>query len=100
MRLCIFSIIRCRPLSEYVEFFRMFVGGQTPRKEQVLPSGAIELVINLDDDAVHVHDRVHHERYKRSTGHHAVSPRKASAEDSIHFKPLVGFHGAGLYASP
>jgi hypothetical protein len=46
-----------RPISEFVDYFWLFEGGQTARKERIVPSGTSELVINLRDDEVRIHDR-------------------------------------------
>ena len=43
------------PLSEFVECFWLLAGAQTPRKERILPSGTIELVVNLHEDEMRIH---------------------------------------------
>ena len=42
------------PISEFVDYFWLFDGGQTPRKERIVPSGTTELVVNLRDDEIHI----------------------------------------------
>jgi hypothetical protein len=41
------------PLNEFVEYFWLIEGGQAQRLEKILPSGTIELVINLKQDEIH-----------------------------------------------
>ncbi len=45
------------PISEFVDYFWLFEGGQTARKERIVPSGTSELVINLRDDEVRIYNR-------------------------------------------
>ena len=40
------------PLSQFVERLWLVSGGQLPRKERILPSGTVELVVNLCEDRV------------------------------------------------
>jgi AraC-like DNA-binding protein len=42
------------PLNEYVERMWLVAGGQSPRRERILPSGTVELVINLRQDQVRI----------------------------------------------
>src|SRR5258705_9454767 len=53
------------PISEFVDHFWLFDGGETPRKERIVPSGTIELVINLRDDEIRIHDRERSEQLTR-----------------------------------
>jgi len=56
------------PLNEFVDYFWLIEGGQTQRLENILPSGTIELVVNLKDNAIHIHDREQPEQYVRYSG--------------------------------
>lgn len=56
------------PLNEFVDYFWLIQGGQTPRLEKILPSGQIELVVNLKNNEIHIHDAEQPERYKRFSG--------------------------------
>lgn len=42
------------PLNEFVERLWLVAGGDFPRRERILPSGTVELVINLRDDRVQI----------------------------------------------
>jgi len=56
------------PLSEFVDRFWLISGGHVPRKERILPSGTIELVINLHEDEMRIHDPEQPDKYKRFSG--------------------------------
>ena len=56
------------PLNEFVENFWLIQGGQAPRLEKILPCGTSELVINIKNDEIHIHDPQQPERYKRFSG--------------------------------
>lgn len=42
------------PLDRYIERLWLVTGGQAPRRDRILPSGTVELVINLLDDHVRI----------------------------------------------
>jgi hypothetical protein len=42
------------PLNQFVERMWLVAGGQSPRRERILPSGTIELVVNLRQDQVRI----------------------------------------------
>ena len=96
------------PLSEFVDCLWLVEGGQTPRLERILPSGTIEVVINLRDDEVHIHDAAQPDRYKRFSGA-VVSGTYSSvficdamqheAMLGVHFKPGGAFPFLGALAS-
>src|SRR5262249_2406095 len=56
------------PLSEFVDYFWLIEDGQTPRLEKILPSGTIELVVNLKDNAIHIHNPEQPDQYDRFSG--------------------------------
>ena len=86
----------------------MFEGGQTPRKERIVPSGTSELVINLRDDEVRIHDREHPEKLRRFSGavlsgtYSRVFVIDAMQHESmlgVHFKPGGAFPFLGTFAT-
>jgi hypothetical protein len=81
------------PLDEFVDSFWLIEDGQVPRKEQVFPSGTAELVINLHDDQVRIHDPIHPERYNRHSG--AVvsgTYSRAFVCDAMQHHSMLGVH--------
>ena len=56
------------PLNEFVEYFWLIEGGQVPRLEMILPSGTIELVVNLKNDEIHIHDPEQPDQFKMFSG--------------------------------
>ena len=44
------------PLNELVDHFWLIEGAQAPRLEKILPSGTNELVVNLKNNEIHIHD--------------------------------------------
>ena len=96
------------PLSEFVDYFWLFEGGQIPRKERIVPSGTIELVINLRDDEVRIHDREQSEQTQRFSGavlsgtYSSIFVIDAMQHESmlgVHFKPGGAFPFLGALAS-
>ncbi len=96
------------PISEFVEYFWLFEGGQTARKERIVPSGTIELVINLRDDEVRIHDRAQPEKHRRFSGavlsgtYSSVFVIDAMQHESmlgVHFRPGGAFPFLGALAT-
>ena len=96
------------PISEFVDYFWLFEGGQTPRKERIVPSGTIELVVNLRDDEIRIHDRAQSKRHKRFSGAvlsgtyssiFVVDAMQHEAMLGVHFKPGGAFPFLGALAS-
>jgi AraC-like DNA-binding protein len=95
------------PLSEFVDYFWLFDGGQAPRQERIVPSGTSELVINLRDDEI----RIHHpadSKHRRLSGAVLSGPYSsilvvdAMQHESmlgVHFKPGGAFPFLGTPAS-
>src|SRR4026208_180519 len=52
------------PLNEFVDNFWLIEGGQARRLEKILPCGTSELVVNLKNDEIHIHDPQQPERYR------------------------------------
>ena len=81
------------PLNQFVDHFWLVVGGQTPRKESILPSGTIEMVINLRDDEVRIHDSAQPKLYKQHAG--AVVSGTYSKPficDAMQHEEMMGVH--------
>lgn len=81
------------PISEFVDHFWLFDGGQTHRKERIVPSGTIELVINLRDDEIRIHDREQSEQLTHFSG--AVLSGTYSSifvVDAMQHESMVGVH--------
>ncbi len=96
------------PINEFVDYFWLFEGGQTARKERIVPSGTIELVINLRDDEVRIYDREQPEKHSRFSGavlsgtYSSIFVVDASQHESmlgVHFKPGGAFPFLGALAS-
>lgn len=56
------------PLNEFIDNFWLIEGGQARRLEKILPCGTSELVVNLKNDEIHIHDPQQPERYRRFSG--------------------------------
>src|SRR5215510_2751593 len=56
------------PLDEFVDHFWLIDGGQVPQLEKIMPSGTIELVVNLKDDKIYIHDPDEPRLYKQFAG--------------------------------
>lgn len=57
------------PLSKFVELLWHYEGGDPPHeKERVLPTGTMEMVINLRDDPLRVYDGEYHDRFRSFRG--------------------------------
>lgn len=96
------------PISEFVDYFWLFDGGQTPRKERIVPSGTSELVINLRDDEIRIHNGEQSKQHKRFSGavlsgtYSSIFVIDAMQHESmlgVHFKPAGAFPFLGAHAS-
>lgn len=96
------------PISEFVDYFWLFDGGQTLRKERIVPSGTSELVINLRDDEIRIHNGEQSKQHKRFSGAVLSGPYSstfvvdAMQHESmlgVHFKPGGAFPFLGALAS-
>jgi AraC-like DNA-binding protein len=57
------------PLSDLIDFCWYYEAGMTPREKELhLPSGAMQLLINLCDDEIRVYGKVQHEQGQRLRG--------------------------------
>ncbi len=56
------------PLGDFIKRFWLCSDAPPHSRERILPSGTIELVINLRDDAIRIYDPSHPDRYTRYSG--------------------------------
>ena len=96
------------PINEFVDYFWLFDGAQTPRKERIVPSGTSELVINLRNDEIRIQDRKQPDHHKRFSGavlsgtYSSILVVDAMQHESmlgVHFKPGGAFPFLGTQAS-
>lgn len=96
------------PLKEFVNCFWMIAGGDTGRREQILPSGTSELVINLCENEIRTYDPSQPERVERLSG--AVvsgtysraficDARQHRSMLGVHFRPGCAFPFLGTPAT-
>lgn len=81
------------PISGFVEYFWMFSHARIPRMERILPSATNELVINLCEDEVRIHDPSQTDRYRRFSG--AVMSGTYSGAfvcDAMQHESMLGVH--------
>ena len=96
------------PVNEFVDYFWLFEGGQTARKERIVPSGTIELVINLRENEIRIHDPEQPGKHSRFSGavlsgtYSRIFVVDAIQHESmlgVHFKPGGAFPFLGALAS-
>jgi AraC-like DNA-binding protein len=84
------------PLSDFVELFWLYEGLTQPAKERALPTGTVELVINLREDRLQVLDRQNAYRVQNFRGSMICGPHSefflidSALDESIlgvHFRP-------------
>jgi AraC-like DNA-binding protein len=96
------------PLNQFVERLWLVSGGQLPRKERILPSGTVELVVNLRDDRVTI-DRTMQSAVARSfsgavvsgtySGAFVIDANQHELMMGVHFRPGGAFDAFGIPAS-
>ena len=62
------SVSPSPPLAELVERFWQCSDGPSHPRERILPSGTIELVVNLQEDEIRIYDPLHPDCCKRFSG--------------------------------
>ncbi|MEW6734367.1 MAG: helix-turn-helix domain-containing protein [Acidobacteriota bacterium] len=97
------------PLSDFVELFWLYEGYQPSHKlERILPTGTMELVINLREDQLKIYDQEDHHQFQslRSSlisGVHSeffvIDTASQASVIGIHFKPGGSFPFLGLPAN-
>lgn len=94
------SYIPSRPLSDFVDCFWLCADHPMHAREQILPSGTFELVVNLDADEVRVADLDLPGSLKRFSGAvvsgtyarpFAIDPSQHTLMMGVHFKPGGAF---------
>jgi AraC-like DNA-binding protein len=96
------------PLLDFVEDFWLYDGYTQPHfKERILPSGTIELVINLRDSELRIYDATPPERCSRFSGalvsgayggFFVIDTAEEVSIMGVHFKPAGAFPFLGLPA--
>jgi AraC-like DNA-binding protein len=96
------------PLLDFVDDIWLYDGYTPPHfKERILPSGTIELVINLCDDELRIYDAAQPERYNRFSGalvsgayggFFVIDTAEEASIMGVHFKPGGAFPFLGLPA--
>src|SRR5687767_12895452 len=96
-----------RPLGDFIE--RLWFCSDAPPhpRERILPSGTIELVVNLRDDEIRIYDPSHSDRCRRFSGavisgaysrFFAIDPMVHASIIGVHFRPGGAFQFLGLPA--
>ncbi|HEU4770349.1 MAG TPA: DUF6597 domain-containing transcriptional factor [Pyrinomonadaceae bacterium] len=81
------------PLNEFIDYLWLIEGGQSPRLEKILPCGASELVVNLKNNEINIHDPQQPERYRQLSG--AVFSGAYSQSficDALQHESIMGVH--------
>lgn len=96
------------PLSDFVELFWLYEGYDPPHaRERCLPTGTVELVINLRDETLRVYDRRDHDRFRSfggalvcgaHSGFFVIDAARQETIMGVHFKPGGAFPFLGLPA--
>lgn len=89
------------PLDRFVDFLWVLKGGETDRRERILPSGTSELVFNLHEDEIRIYNSTEMERYRRLSG--AVVSGAHSGVflcDAAQHRSIVGVHFLPAGAPP
>jgi AraC-like DNA-binding protein len=81
------------PLARFVDHFWLLAGAQIPRQERILPSGTLELVVNLRENEMRIYDPENAGRCRRFSG--AVlsgTYSRAFACDATQHESIIGVH--------
>jgi AraC-like DNA-binding protein len=95
------------PLGAFIQNFWHCADAPSHPRERILPSGTIELVINLRDDEVRIYDPEQPECYRRFPGivisgtyggAFAIDPSQHASMMGVHFRPggAFAFFGAAV----
>lgn len=97
------------PLSEFVDLFWSYEGYNPPHvRERVIPTGTMQLIFNLREDELRVHDRQDHHRFQSFggsliSGTHpqfvVIDTASQASTVSVHFRPGGAYPFLGLPAS-
>ena len=103
-----FSHIPAHPVGEFVERFWICSDKPLHSRERILPSGTVEVVINLSDDEVRIYDPDHPDQYERFPGPvvsgtytsaFVIDPSQHASMMGVHFKPGGAFRFLGAVVS-
>jgi len=95
------------PLSDFVDRFWLCSDAPPHRRERILPSGTIELVVNLREDEIRIYDPTHPDRCTRMSGailsgaysrFFVIDPLQHASILGVHFKPGGAFPFLGAPA--
>ena len=95
------------PLGDFVDRFWLCSDAPPHRRERILPSGTIELVVNLLEDEIRIYDPSHPDRCTRMSGailsgaysrFFVIDPLQHAAILGVHFKPGGAFPFLGAPA--
>src|SRR5262249_42525923 len=84
------------PLGEFVDSLWLFADSPPHARERIVPSGTLELVINLCEDEIRIYDSATADRYRRFPGpvvsgayRHSfvIDTREHASIIGVHFKP-------------
>jgi AraC-like DNA-binding protein len=81
------------PLSEFIDYLWLLQDSEAPRNERILPSGTIELVVNLDEAEIRIQNPESPGPYRRFSG--AVVSGTYSCPfvcDATQHKSMLGVH--------
>lgn len=96
------------PLGDFIERFWLCSDAPPHPRERILPSGTIELVINLRDDEIRIYDPSHPDRCTRYSGailsgtysrFFVIDPLQHASILGVHFRPGGAFPFLGTPAS-
>jgi AraC-like DNA-binding protein len=93
------------PLGDFIGRFWLCSDAPPHRREQILPMGTIELVVNLREDEIRIYDPAHPDRCSRFSGavvsgtysqSFVIDPLQHASIVGVHFRPggAIGFLGA------
>jgi AraC-like DNA-binding protein len=81
------------PLDEFVDRFWLCSDSPQHPRERILPSGTLELVINLSDDEIRIYDPSHPDHCQRYSGAVVSGPyRSFIAIDPLQHESIIGVH--------
>ncbi|HJZ58304.1 MAG TPA: DUF6597 domain-containing transcriptional factor [Gemmataceae bacterium] len=95
------------PLGQFVERFWSCADTPEHTRERILPSGTIELVVNLCDDEIRVYDPSNPGRCRRLSGtvvsgayggYFVIDPSQHASIAGVHFRPGGAFPFLGIPA--
>src|SRR6186997_2426310 len=81
------------PLDEYIDRFWLCSDTPSHPRERILPSGTVELVINLSDDEIRIYDPARPDRVRRYSGTVVSGPyRSFLVIDPLQHASIIGVH--------